>query len=776
MSGQATARCVRLVAAGVTMLGVGLCACAAPLEYWQLTVGADGAAAGPVPLQTVERDAPPSAADPVQVTPRPVEGAREYVILRIPSHPPAAPAVEVRRPGQDTLYYWLVGHAGLFRSPIAGPAVAANCDKARTDNRVTWPRTAPYTAVTVLRTDTPEPPAGIQHALIAWGTDKGEAVDTAGALALADYPCHPQGTAAGRAPVGTGPFLVGRSTGDAILDTGELKPFAPEPTRSLNEKRPNQFQAANPPRAGALNLQIRNDQPGGQYDWGGPVGLNIDQTDLAGGHNDYAQRAGGPHVKSFHIPLYLWQHNFTYGQVANQVVFSEKHGEGDNVIFTVHNTTEGLIEDGGDEGTEVFMSSATRKLTVFDYALAEDAPRLSTRLKVGKAGRTGAGRAVVNLSRAVKDGAIVRIDDDMKIVPELPDRHAANRVTRLTGEGTQWTPAMAGWYVSLDCDTRADGIRQWYRVTRVNSPTSMDILAYTYFSPSTYLGHAGNVVRHGAAFRAYAGDKGIKHEPRPSPDAKAAPDGREPYQLAPATNIADPSLLDGDLHVMPLKEAWSRGDTIQVVAGPQNCISIGKFGIHGKLLPQDWVHGLWMHNWSDRLSNAGALVIMGKWNKGVEIILDDEGLSDGVKVTGTAGPAGGAFVAPADTTALRIGDVPVVLAGRSASNEVVFARDTAAGSAILGLGSQRVTLGDGVRLAGNPQVRGRTVLSGDGRTATFTIPFAAPYPEVPHIVASSNLPLGMGVDHVTPEGFSVTYAAPPPAGKDNIAVTWIAVE
>jgi hypothetical protein len=188
------------------------------------------------------------------------------------------------------------------------------------------------------------------------------------------------------------------------------------------------------------------------------------------------------------------------------------------------------------------------------------------------------------------------------------------------------------------------------------------------------------------------------------------------------------------------------------------------------------VHGLWVYNWSDRLSNDGALVIMGKWSSGVDVQLDGQGLSSGIRVMGRAHPDGGAYVAPADTTALRISGVPVALAGRTDRGEVAFVRGRADGEAVLSAATNRVAVGAGVTLRGSDRMRGQAVLSGDGETRTFRIAFAQPFEAPPYVVASGDLPVGMGVAAVETGGFDIVFAVPPPAGEDNIRVTWMAME
>jgi len=88
---------------------------------------------------------------------------------------------------------------------------------------------------------------------------------------------------------------------------------------------------------------------------------------------------------------------------------------------------------------------------------------------------------------------------------------------------------------------------------------------------------------------------------------------------------------------------------------------------------------------------------------------------------------------------------------------------------------------DGLKLyqggiAGNERTRGSAVLSGDGKTTEFAVKFPAAHPAAPFIVASSNQRIGMGVERVAADGFTAGFAAPPPAGKDNVIVTWMVQE
>ena len=763
-----------------------------PYTYWQLTVDASGAVTGPFQLSPVEATTPPSAAQPIAVAPKVSNTAVEYRIFRVPTHAPAPPTVEVVNKGNDTFYYWLVAHVALLRSPMAGPAIAAGCDAKHLKNIVRWPKTEPYTEYTVLRTTTPDPPAGLQQVVRLWGKPVTEYTDTVGTLLSHDFPCNPEGTVVGSAPIGNGPFLVGISNGPQakgvdpaavnapVSDTGVLKLYDVPPVRQVSELQRSAsrdqatLNALNPTNDGALMLNITNNQPKGRYDFGGPMGLFINQRDIAGGHNDYGLYGGSAMQKSFHIPFRVDQYNYTAGQMATMVMFTGKYGEGDNVLFTTHTTSEGLTEDGGDEGTEIFMATSNVKRVAGDYELTADAPKYSTRLNVKalKQVALGTGRPVVNLSQAVSTGVIVRVDDDMVVDPAQPETAPANRVTRLTGEGTAFTQEMAGWYISLNCDSTDSGLRQWYRVVRVNSPTSLDIYAYTFFSASTYLGHAANVIYHGEKYRG-----GIKTEPRPKPDPKSARDGKEHFLLAPATTISEyTGGKAGNMTVLALSRPWMTGDKVQVVAGPQTNLSLGKFGIGGNLLPQDFAYGFWIHNDTDRLSNDPAFYIMGPWRSAVKMELDDRGLSNGMEFLGKANPDGGIFVCSPDNTLLRATGVPVVLGATAKDGEWVFAKDRQDGEKVVGISSTAFTVGEHVSLKGGAMLRGRVRLAGNGNTTVFTVAFPRAYTAPPYVIAGSNLPIGLGVANVTAEGFTVTFATAPPAGKENVEITWMVVE
>ncbi len=771
-------------------------------DYWQITVDANGAASPPVKLPPVHASEPPSKENPIQVPVAKSDTAVEYRVLRVPNHAPAAPTIEVVNKGDDTFYYWLLAHVGLLRSPMAGPIVAKGCDGRNIKNIVSWSKTEAYTEYTLLRTSVPEPPAGELQASLLWGKSVTEYADTNGTDLRHDYPCYPKGTTAGSVPIGNGPFLVGVGKGpmaklkdDAekalvnapVADTGELKMIEVPPTRTVSGVQPSKrldqdiISARNASNEGALRINVLNNQPKGEYDWGGPIGFFIDQRDVAGGHNDAGMYNGNPFKKSFHMAMRIDHSNHTAGQMATFWLGTHKYGEGDNVLFTTHTVSEGLIEDSSDEGTEIFMASAKLKRVACDYVLDADAAKHCTALRATPPTHkpsdppfnVGTGRPVVNLTQAVGKGVIARVDDDMKVDPSQPDDERSNRVTRLTGEGTEFTKEMEGWYISMDCDSLENGLRQWYRVMRVNSPTSLDIFAYTFFSSSTYLGHAANVVYHGEKYRG-----GKKAEPRPTPDPKSAKDGKERFIIAPATTIAE-YLAPGDkgnLTVLPLKQQWNKGDKLQVVAGPQNNLSLGKLGIGGNLLPQDFAYGFWIHNECSRLSNDPAFYVMGAWRSAMKMELDSRGLSNGLEFIGKANPEGGILVCPPDTNLLRVANLPVVLGSSSKDGEIVFAKGRHDGEKIVGISDKSLALGEWVSLKGGAMLRGKVKLSGDGKATSFTIKFPKAHAAAPYVVASSNLPIGMGVADVTAEGFTVVFSAAPAAGQENVVATWMVME
>ena len=156
--------------------------------------------------------------------------------------------------------------------------------------------------------------------------------------------------------------------------------------------------------------------------------------------------------------------------------------------------------------------------------------------------------------------------------------------------------------------------------------------------------------------------------------------------------------------------------------------------------------------------------------------LDPRGLSSGVVVNGKANPTGAAYLVPSDTNGLRFDKVPVVISGHSQTGEVAFTQDRHNGATILSIGRDQLKLGEDVTLKGNAMPRGHAAFSGDGKTTAFTIKFPHPYNEAPYVVASANLPIGMGITDVSTESTTIRFATPPAVGKGNIVMTWMVME
>ena len=148
---------------------------------------------------------------------------------------------------------------------------------------------------------------------------------------------------------------------------------------------------------------------------------------------------------------------------------------------------------------------------------------------MGRLGQTAAGRGIVNLTQAYREGSA----------------HVEQGAIAV-GNGVQWKPEMEGWFISFDADTTelsAGPTRQWYRVREVLSPTKLRLFGYTYFSVSLYKGKA---IKNG------------------------------PYLLCPYTEMADgDALTNQGMRVIPLQSAWKKGDQIETVAGIPPSASAG---------------------------------------------------------------------------------------------------------------------------------------------------------------------------------------------------------
>jgi hypothetical protein len=474
---------------------------------------------------------------------------------------------------------------------------------------------------------------------------------------------------------------------------------------------------------------------GPRESWDHFEGVSVHQFNEAGGVNWYPNYGTGIERgtgKNSHIGMALHQFNYTSSQKAGLLEYIHNYGNGDCCGQVIAIDTAGQTRSGGDEGSEFFSFHMGRVLSCDLTHLLADAKRGDTFLRLEKPGNVCADRGVVNLSKAYRSGK-ARVDGIEQ--SENFQRRIRGDVCAV-GEGVKWSPDMEGWAISFDADTRSDGIRQWYRIDRFVGPTRLKIFAYTYYSGpgNCYL---GNAVTNGS------------------------------YLLCPYTEMKEGAAGPGT-RVAPLSCDWAKGDDVEVIAGPQTTFRLGWWEMNGNMLPQDHVGGLGIMYYGDKDAGEGALNILGRWPTAVEahdtkagMILDNVGIG---LVFKTNSP-----------TVLRMAHDDLSPIYQVVGNTNGLFLDGADGNHVVGLTQTGLRIHKGT-LLGNERTRGCAVFSGDGQATQFTIKFPAAFAAPPFVVASANVPIGLGVTRVTPESCTVTFALPPAAGANNVAVTWMAQE
>jgi hypothetical protein len=484
---------------------------------------------------------------------------------------------------------------------------------------------------------------------------------------------------------------------------------------------------------GAFQFDHDNTLASPQYGWDHFEGVSVHQVNRAGGLNEYPRDTGevyAPMVKNTHIAYGYHQYNYASSQKAGIYGTIYNYGNGDCVGEVLAISSSGQNRAGGDEGSEFFSYHLNRALATNTASVGVDARKGDTTLIVaGQVGNICADRGIVNLSRAYQAGQ-ARVEG--RRVKEGGGWRTWD--PHVVGTNTAWVPDMEGWWISFDADRRKDGIRQWYRVERVLGPTRMKLFAPTYWSGACYLGQA---VESG------------------------------PYLLCPYTEMKDGSVANR-LRVAPLTCDWRQGDRMEIIAGPQLWCRLGFWEMGGKYLPQDCVAGLGIvyHGDKDPLSGAVA-VYGGRWLAGLE----------------AHGTKSGMWLENVDVGVALNTNCPVVLRAVGENESAVYqVTQDNEGLYVESVGPpNRRAVGlttDGIRLyqgglAGNDRTRGSAVFSGDGRTQEFAVTLPAVHAAKPFVVASSNQRIGMGVEKVTVDGFTAAFASPPPAGKDNVVVTWM---
>jgi hypothetical protein len=695
--------------------------------YWAFARDARGHSAYSDPVVVSNAPDVLSEQNAVILTPSPMTNATEFGLLTTRIETPRELKVEVGAKGDKTFYYWTQTRNGrTVWSPVAGPVKVEGC-AAAPENTITWtPTGAEY--YYLYRTETPAVPTGWRGCVLltakpakegpSW-SDKGLSPDS--------RIISPSGNASEK-PEGIGTYLVGTSKGEAIVDQGQalqsLTIYDMNTTDPAYNPFTHQVKGFEPGGdRGAVMLTSRNYTKTPQYSWDLVNALSIHQDNFAGGLNSYPGVPGIHHetAKNTYNGIDIHQFNYTPGQHSPYLTFMYNYGMGDNVLFHAALEQVGQNRTAGDEGSEFFSLHMTRRLAVDHAKLAADAKTGDIFLRVdGSLGTIAGARGIVNLTQKYAAG----------------QAHVEGGAVAV-GTNTAWASDMEGRWISFDADTTKKGIRQWYLVEKYISPTRLQLWAQTYWGKYNY---KGNARLDGA------------------------------YLICPYTEMADgdANSYSQGLRVTPLACDWRKGDDLEAIAGPQTTFRLGWWETGGEFLPQDHVAGLGIAYNGDKPTSEGALITY-NWGIALEVHKANVGLAlmEGTKV---------GLQAYRDTPVLIscIRDDPWRFELAQETNG--FTIGQADGPRWLGLGVRGLTLYGKTTITGNDRTRGLSTFSGDGQATRFTITFSDVYTAKPFVVASANLPIGMGVTETTRGSFVVTFASPPPAGQDNIEITWMAQE
>ena len=410
-------------------------------------------------------------------------------------------------------------------------------------------------------------------------------------------------------------------------------------------------------------------------------------------------------------------------------------------------------------------------LDVGSAILDADAPKGARHLVAPEVkGSSGTGRMLINLSQARGEG---RID------------HVVN--CDVYGEGTQWTKAMIGWFVSLDIENVKEK-RSWFQVMDVIDAQHLKLQRWSCWRGDINLGYSRFIYNpaKGQKLPSLAAQGYTYGGPEPDnarqtlysnplaigvlPKAleKAASEGK--YLIAPGTYFADPWNAGG-LHVEAVDQDWKKGDKLELACGTGQSMCDWT-GFHfGELGANDHIMGLCISAYIENRPPNGFGVDIQNMGVGVHVALPAEKQGNGVIVVGE--PVDGAFIAAPDVPALRCyhSDIPFVQGSKERSAMEIVAPS---GEVPLSVNKNGVTVNG--TLTGNPRTRGKAVFSGDGSTKTFTVKFPAAYRVEPCIAVSSDQFARSRVAAVTRESLAVEFESAPPAGKDNVAIWWMAQE
>ncbi len=696
------------------------------IYYWAYATDERGHTAYSDPV--VVNNAPDtlSGENAVVLTPAPVEGATGYGILSSRCQAPRDLQVEVGAQGEKTFYYWTQARNGRsVWSAVEGPFQVDGCAD-NPENTMTWGDSG-VEFYYLYRTETEVQPLGWRGCVILTAGKETEWSDKG--LTPDSRIISPAGNAEEK-PEGIGIYVVGTSQGEQIVDQGQK--LASTFIYDINTTD-TAYQSFTPVvkgfepsgERGAFQFNYRNTLKSPQYSWDLLNNVTIHQDNIAGGLNVYPGVGGIHHesAKNTYNGIDIHQFNYTAGQHSPYLTFMYNYGIGDNVLFHAALEQQGQNRTAGDEGSEFFSLHMNRRLSFSRVKVAAEAQPGDLYLSLeGSPGIVASGRGLVNLTQKYTAG----------------QAHVEGRAVAV-GKDTNWTPELEGRWISFDADTvqsSAGDTRQWYLVERYVNPTRLQLWAQTYWGKYNYKGGA----------RA---------------------DGA--YMICPYTEMNDgDSATSKGLRVAPLTVVWKEGDDVEVIAGPQTTFRLGWWEMGGEFLPQDHVAGLGIAYNGNKPTSEGALITY-NWGIGLETHGAETAVAcmDGTKV-------GMQVYKDTATLISCIRDDPYRFNLAQDANGLFL--EQAGGARWVALGQKGITLYGDATIAGSQRTRGKATFSGDGQQVEFTFQFPSAYAAEPFVVASSNLPIGMGVTAATKDGCTVTFATPPPAGEGNIVVTWMVQE
>ena len=733
------------------------------------------------------RNAPDTldAHNKIVLTLQPVEGAVRYHIFKTEELPAPKLEIAVKKAGTDTLYYWVQGHNGWRHSALAGP-FEAKCERTGFENTLkVVPASPQENDHSIWVTETARPPLGRAMHVICMRLSANPVAHTAAWVKNNDGMLGAWGpppeapTPPSARPVGTAMILLGSTADLTFEDTGQALKEMQAPT--VNETVPQDFatrltrpQSSRSVHNGnALDVRFNGETCMAPNYYGGFFPLELTLHVDSGGKNYYQGQPGAyPGYKSTVGVARFAMNSYTQSQHCLAGNILRTFGMGDAISMDMINEYHAGVRDGADEGGELVRSFQSRILDESQAVVAEDAPVGARVIKTaGLGGVSGAGRTVVNISRAYGAG---RID------------HVVN--CDIHGDGVAWTKEMEGWFISFDIDN-VKGKRSWFQIAQVLSATQLKVsmpinwrrdinLGFSRFIYNPAKGQPlpslkaqgytyGGPEPQNARQTVYTNPLAIGVLPKALEGAAA--EGK--YLLAPGASLADPWRADGGLHVEALAQEWKKGDKLVLAAGTSQSM-VDWWGWHdGELGPNDYVKGVQIVNcFSNRPANGIAFDAQ-NIGIGMRVQLPADKQGNGVIVEGE--PVDGAFIAAPGVPLLRCyhSEIPFVQGSKErAALEIV----APGGENPLSVSKDAVAV-NGV-LKGSPQTRGEASLSGDGARKAFEIAFAKPFRTKPVILISSNQFARSRLAAVDEKAFTVEFEEAPKAGKDNVTVWWMAQE